>query len=185
MPPLDATAAPVVVSETRFLRLVKQGGWDFVQRKGSSGVVTVLAKTDRNEVVLVEQYRIPVGAFVIEFPAGLAGDIAGASDESLREAAERELLEETGYAAKHWKHLISSPSSAGLTDEMISFFVASGLKRVGSGGGDDSEAIRVHEIPLERIDRWLGQQQAKGKMLDARLYTGLYLLKQAENQSER
>ena len=173
---------PVVVSETDYLRLVNQQGWDYVQRKGATGVVTVMASTPEDRVVFVEQYRIPVGANVIEFPAGLAGDLTGASDESLREAAERELLEETGYQANRWTHVMTSPSSAGLTDELISFFLAEQLERVGPGGGDDSESIRVHEVDFARVDEWLMRKQRQGKLLDARLYTGLYLMKTARQQ---
>ena len=56
----------------RFLAMFERGGWEYVDRVGASGVVVILAVTDANELVLVEQHRVPVGASVIELPAGLA-----------------------------------------------------------------------------------------------------------------
>lgn len=170
-----------VLAESGYLRLVNQDGWDFVQRKGSSGVVTILGVTPNREVVLVEQYRIPVGARVIEFPAGLSGDVEGASNESLADAARRELFEETGYEADRLTAVLHSPSSAGLTDEIITFFVAEELRRTGFGGGDESEDIHVHHVPFDEIDHWLQAKVNENVLLDARLYTGLYLLKRFLN----
>lgn len=165
-----------VVAETPFLRLVSRGGWSFVQRTGTSGVVTIVALTERDEVVLVEQFRPPVQARVIEFPAGLSGDLAGFENESLELAARRELLEETGYEADSLERLFCGPSSAGLTDELITFFLATGLRRVTDGGGDESERITVHQIPMTRLDDWLNDRVDEGCLLDARLFSGLYFL---------
>lgn len=165
-----------VVAETKFLRLVSRGNWSFVQRTGSSGVVTVVALTEHDEVVLVEQFRPPVQARVIEFPAGLSGDLAGCENESLELAARRELLEETGYEAESLERLFCGPSSAGLTDEVITFFLATGLKQVASGGGDESENITVHHIPMNILDDWLRDRVDEGCLLDARLFSGLYFL---------
>ncbi|MCA9106382.1 MAG: NUDIX hydrolase [Pirellulaceae bacterium] len=166
-----------VISQTPFLRLVTIGSWSFVQRAGTSGVVTVVARTPEDEVLLVEQFRPPVQARVIELPAGLAGDIAGSEDESLELAARRELLEETGFEAESMKRLFSGPSSAGLTDEVITFFLADGLKQVGPGGGDESERIVVHRVPMKELDAWLAAKVDAGCLLDARLFSGLYFLR--------
>jgi ADP-ribose pyrophosphatase len=73
----------------RHLALVKQGKWEFVQRCKASAVVSIIAVTPNDEVLLVEQLRVPVGLSVIELPAGLVGDEE--AHEDLLIAANREL----------------------------------------------------------------------------------------------
>jgi ADP-ribose pyrophosphatase len=166
-----------IVAQGRFLRFVRRGRWEYVTRKGASGVVVVAAMTDEGNVLLVEQFRPPIGRRVIELPAGLAGDVEGTADEPLSEAANRELLEETGYRAARLEHVFTGPSSAGLTDEMVSLFVAAGLDRVSPGGGVEGEEIVIHEIPLAQIDRWLADRTQEGCLIDVRVYAGLYFLR--------
>ena len=103
------------------LRLVSEGGWEFVERVGSSGVVSIVAVTDAGELVLTEQVRRSVGGPVIDLPAGLVGDEKGTRDESFLAAARRELLEETGFAARRFVLLGESPTSPGLTSETVVF----------------------------------------------------------------
>jgi len=164
------------IVETRFLKLIKRGRWEFVQRANATGVVCLFPLTADYRVILVEQYRPPVNAPVIEFPAGLAGDIEGQEDEPLESAALRELIEETGYRAERVIPLGPTVSSAGLTDETVHFFLALDLKRVGEGGGDDSENITVHAVPFDKIEEWLKEAEARGCQLDARIYAGLFFL---------
>ena len=102
----------------RHLVMVTRGRWEFVTRTVKRPAVAIIAVTDDERVVLVEQYRPPVGENVIELPAGLTGDVAGAEDESLLDSAKRELLEETGYEAARWTELSRGYSSPGLTDEL-------------------------------------------------------------------
>jgi ADP-ribose pyrophosphatase len=159
----------------RYLSLLERDGWEFASRSNASGVVVIIAVTNAGEIVLVEQYRKPVAASVIELPAGLVGDHSD-PDESVLVAARRELEEETGYVAAHAEVMLSCPSSAGMSDEIISFVLATGLERVGPGGGDHSESIEVHTIPLTRADEWLALQRAEGKPLDPKIYAALYWL---------
>ncbi len=162
--------------ETRFLRLIKRGRWEFVQRANATGVVCLFPLTRDYRVILIEQFRPPVNSPVIEFPAGLAGDIAGQEDELLETAALRELEEETGYAAGRIMSLGSTVSSAGLTDEAVHFFLALDLEQVAEGGGDESENITVHSVPFAEVEDWLKAAEARGCLLDARIYAGLYFL---------
>jgi nicotinamidase/pyrazinamidase len=165
-----------LIAETDHLRLVRRGGWEFVHRRGPVDVVAVMALSDAGRILLVEQYRRPVNARVIELPAGLARDAEDARTETLVDAARRELLEETGYAADCVQPVFEGPSSAGLTDEMIFFLVATGLSKVTAGGGVDDEKITVHEVPLNELPEWIETQRQRGCLVDARLYTGVYLL---------
>ena len=186
------------IAETKFLRLMSRpvkknltGGretvqsedqteevsyWDFVQRKNSTGVVAVVARTASDEVILVEQFRPPLEASVIELPAGLVGDVEGELDESFESAARRELLEETGYSARIMTEVARGPTSAGLTDEIISLFLASDLTKQNAGGGDSSEEIIVHLVPLSNLDNWIDCAEKSGKLIDIKLWTGIHFL---------
>jgi len=164
-----------VVAETRFLRLVVRDGWSFVQRPNATGVVAIVALTDDEEIVFVEQYRKPLGKVTIELPAGLAGDEPGHEGEGLAGSAGRELLEETGFAASHITHLLDCPTSAGMTDEVASFFLATGLNRVGPGGGVPGENIVVHVVPLKSAHEFLLACAKSGKMIAAKALAGLQL----------
>jgi len=158
-----------------YLGIRERSGWEYATRTNATGVVVVLAVTPDREIVLVEQYRIPVGRDVIELPAGLVGD-EDEPDEPSERAAERELWEETGYRARRLVHLSRCPSSAGMSDEMLDFYLAEDAVREGAGGGDASEDIRVHAVPLDEVDAWLAQAQRGGKAYDPKVYTGLYWL---------
>ena len=162
----------------RYLSLLERDRWEFASRSNASGVVVIVAVTEAGEIVLVEQYRKPVGACVVELPAGLVGDLAD-PDETVIVAAHRELLEETGYAAARMEVLMACPSSAGMSDEIITFVLATGLERIGPGGGDDSEDIEVLPLPLADVDEWLDAQRAAGKPMDPKIYAALYWLQKS------
>ena len=154
--------------------MVREGRWENCERVNNTGAVMVFACTPENKVLLVEEFRPPIGQRCLCFPAGLSGDEGPESDAA---AARRELLEETGYAADTVEFLFHGPSSPVLTSESLSFFRAAGLRRVAAGGGVDNENITVREAPLEDIDAWLAAQGEQGIALDPRIYTGLYFLK--------
>src|SRR5271170_4183678 len=104
--------------EGKFLRVLKSGRWEYADRVNSNGAVVIVPVTDDGKLVLIEQYRIPVGQRVIELPAGLAGDLPDAETEAMATAARRELLEETGYEAAEITMLMFGPPSAGLASEI-------------------------------------------------------------------
>ena len=89
----------------RYLNLIERDHWEFVTRPNAHAVVVLIAVTDDDELVLVEQYRRPVDSRVVELPAGLVGDL-GDPDEPVLEAAGRELIEETGYEASSQEKII-------------------------------------------------------------------------------
>jgi ADP-ribose pyrophosphatase len=164
----------------RFLSLLERDGWEFTSRSNATGVVVLIAVTDQDEIVLVEQFRTPVGGRVLELPAGLVGDLDDTS-ETIMVAAARELEEETGFQAARMEVLLECPSSPGMSDEIVTFIMASGLTRTGSGGGDESEDILVHVVALDQVDRWLHEQSAAGKPLDPKIYSALYWIAQARS----
>lgn len=165
-----------VLCTGNYLRLMRSDHWEYADRLNISGVVGIAAVTEGNELVMIEQYRPPVGKRVIELPAGLAGDIVGSEGEDLVEAAKRELLEETGYSASTMTFICEGPPSAGTTSEIITMFLAEGLKKVGDGGGDHSEDITVHIVPLDEVHAWLEANRREGLQIDLRIYTGLYFI---------
>ncbi len=157
----------------KFLNLVREGGWEYCARVNDTQAVMVFALTEAQRVLLVEEFRPPISRRCICFPAGLSGD---EGPESATAAAQRELMEEAGYEAAELRHLFDGPSSPGLTSEYLSFYLATGLRRVGQGGGVAGEDITVHEVPLDGIDTWLAAREAEGAAIDPRVYTGLYFL---------
>lgn len=168
----EPTANERLLYAGRYLRFIERQGWEMISRKHA--VVALSAWTGRNELLLVEQYRIPLGQRTIELPAGLVGDEPGQNDESLRAAAARELEEETGWRPGRLNELMRYPSSAGLTDEIVVLMQADELTQVGPGGGDDSEDIVVHCIAESAVHDWLIEQQARGLALDPKIHAALY-----------
>lgn len=168
-------SAPETLFETRWIRMHRIGHWDYVVRPQSENCVGILAVTPENEILLVEQFRIPLQKRVIEVPAGIVGDEPEFLGESLAGTAARELLEETGYRAGRVEKLITTPTSAGLTSEMIHFFHATDLVREHDGGGTDAEDILVHRIPLANIRQWLRDQESAGKIIDFKIHAALWM----------
>lgn len=161
--------------EGRYLGILERDDWEYTTRVNARAVVVIVPVTPEGELILVEQFRIPVEGTVIELPAGLVGD-QDDPDEALLDAARRELEEETGFAAGDWRLLLHCPSSAGLTDEMLHVFLARDLRRVGPGGGDASEDIRVHRVPIDEATTWLDAKMDEGLMVDPKVYAGLFWL---------
>lgn len=164
-----------VMASGRFLRLVRRGKWEYAERPNTAGAVAIIALTGAEELVLIEQPRVPLGRRCIELPAGLAGDLDDDPDETFAQAARRELLEETGFAADNVEHLFAAVTSPGLTSESIDLYRASGLTRVNEGGGIGGEQITVHLVPLLSADAWLAEADARGLAIDIKVFTAVAL----------
>lgn len=167
-----------VVWQGRWLEMVRKDLWEFVRRRKASGVVAIMAATPDRELLLVRQYRVPLGAEAIELPAGLVGD---QGEEDVLVAANRELEEETGWRAGKLSLVCTTPSSAGLTCETVQLVLATDLVRVGDGGGiAGEESIRVETVPLDGVHAWLMDRQSEGTLVDAKIWAALWLLENAE-----
>ena len=173
----DSSSEKRTLAEGRHLTFVVRNGWEFVERPNASGIVVVVGTTKSGCLVLVTQWREPVKAWVVELPAGLAGDRPGSEHEALAEAARRELLEETGFAASSMEPVLSGPPSPGISDEVVTFFRARGLARVGRGGGEMGENVRAHAVPLSGLSDWLDAVRAKGALVDPKVLVGAYIVR--------
>lgn len=155
--------------EGRFITAVREGKWEYVKRARGISAVVILADTDAGEVLLVEQYRVPIGRRCLELPAGLIGDDDGGESDTVEVAAARELVEETGYRAGRIEQLGDFYSSPGMVAEGFTLVRAGGLERVGDGGGIDGEDIVVHHVPRGDIAEFVAAKRGEGVGIDVRL----------------
>lgn len=150
----------------RFLTTVRRGRWEYVVRPRGVRAAVVLATID-GDILLVEQYRVPLGKPCIELPAGLIGDET--ENEEPLAAAGRELEEETGYRAATLRDCGEFYSSPGMLGESFTLVRATGLERTGPGGGVDGENITVHRVPRAGIAAFLAAKRAEGCGVDVRV----------------
>lgn len=154
------------------INVLERDHWQYVERKKGKTAAAVLAETDDGEIVLTEQYRRPLDARVIDFPAGLIGDEE--PDTTGAETAKKELEEEAGYTCDSVELLARGPSSPGITSEIVSLYRAKGVRKVGDGGGVGGEDITVHLVPRARLQAFLRAKQDEGVLID--LKVALYFL---------
>jgi ADP-ribose pyrophosphatase len=159
-------ASPEIVWSGRFIEAKRLGKWEFVSRTRNISAAVILA-VDEGHVILVEQYRVPIGARCLELPAGLVGDEE--EREAAVSAAIRELEEETGYRAGRAVELGCFHASPGMSSEGFTLFRAEGLSRVGEGGGVAGEDIVVHRVKLEAVADFVAGRRAEGVAADAKL----------------
>ncbi len=157
-----------IMWEGRFITAKREGKWEYVARSRGIKAAVILA-IDEGHVLLVEQFRVPLGRSCIELPAGLVGDHDHVADEDAALAAIRELEEETGYRAERMVDCGQYYSSPGMVSESFSLFKAEGLTKVGEGGGVDGENITVHRVALVDLARFIEQKRAEDVGIDVRL----------------
>ncbi len=168
-----------VIYKGKFLSYIVKGGWEYIERNNCDGIVIILAMTKDKKVIFIEQYRPPVSKKVIEFPAGLVNDFEQNGlkrKETLLQAAKRELLEETGYAAKRMNQIFKGPINCGISSDLVTFVRAINIQKVSAGGGDETEEIKVHAIGIEKAEAWFKKKEKEGYLIGPRLYAGLYFL---------
>ena len=150
----------------KFVSAKRRGKWEYVSRARGIKAAVILAIED-GHVLLVEQYRVPLGTNCLELPAGLIGD-HDESEDALTSAG-RELEEETGYRAAKLEVIGEFFSSPGMVSESFTLVRASGLTKVSEGGGVDGENITVHRIALDQLTGFIPDKHAEGCAIDVKL----------------
>lgn len=168
MPVPDADAPEEIRWQGKFIAAKTKGRWEYVSRARGIRAAVILA-IDDGEVLLVEQYRVPLGKPCIELPAGLVGDDEGHPGESDAASAARELEEETGYRATSIEPLGEFYSSPGMVSESFTLMRATGLVQVGPGGGTGGEDITVHRVPLAGLAAFVEACRGRGWGIDVKL----------------
>ena len=154
--------------EGKWITAKKRGKWEYASRARQIRAAVILAVED-GEVLLVEQFRVPLGKPCLELPAGLIGDEDGGEDDDPLSAANRELEEETGYTAAHWEDCGEFFSSPGMVSESFTLLKATGLTKVSEGGGTDTEDITVHRVKLAEVERFIADFRKGGIGIDTRM----------------
>jgi len=162
----EAYEAETVMWQGRFITAKTRGKWEYVSRARGIKAAVILAIED-DHVLLVEQYRVPLGANCVELPAGLIGDHEEGEDTLV--TAARELEEETGYRADHLEIIGEYFSSPGMVSESVSLVRARGLNKVSDGGGVDGENITVHRVALAELPHFVQEKRAEGCAIDVKL----------------
>jgi len=152
--------------EGKFIAAMRRGKWEYVSRTRGVRAAVILA-VDDGHVLLVEQFRVPLGKPCIELPAGLIGDET--EGEDTLEAAARELEEETGYRADKLEEMGEYYSSPGMVSESFTLVRAHDLTKVSEGGGVSGENITVHRVAIAAMPDFLSQKRRDGCAIDVRL----------------
>jgi ADP-ribose pyrophosphatase len=155
-----------IVWQGRYITAKRRGSWEYVSRARGIKAAVILA-IDEGHVLLVEQYRVPLGRICLELPAGLVGDEA--AGEHFAEAAARELEEETGYRPDRIELLGEFHSSPGMVSESFYLVRAHGLTRTGDGGGVEGEGIVPHRVALAHLEGFVAERRLLGHAVDAKL----------------
>ncbi|HWI85156.1 MAG TPA: NUDIX hydrolase [Sphingomonas sp.] len=159
---------PEIMWQGKYITVRRWGSWEYVGRARSIHAAVILALVD-GDILLVEQYRVPLGGPCLELPAGLVGDLT--DGEAIELAAARELEEETGYRAAKLEILGRFASSPGMVSETFSLVRATGLTKIGEGGGEEGENIIVHRVPIAQVPAFVAAKRAQGLFMDVKLLT--------------
>lgn len=162
----DNETAEAIVWQGQFITAKTRGKWEYVSRARGIKAAVILA-VDDGHVMLVEQYRVPLGVNCLELPAGLVGDVT--AGEAVETAAARELEEETGYRPARVTMMGEYYSSPGMVSESFFLVRAEGLEKVGQGGGVEDENIIAHRVPLDKVASFMAAKRAEGCAMDVKL----------------
>ena len=159
---------PEIMWQGEYITVRRWGTWEYVGRSRGIHAAVILALIE-GDVLLVEQYRVPLGGLCLELPAGLVGDET--SGEAVEIAAARELEEETGYRPGRIEIIGRFASSPGMVSETFSLVRAHDLTKVGDGGGEPGENITVHRVPVGQLAAFVAAKRAQGLFMDVKLLT--------------
>jgi len=168
IPEEEAALPERTVWEGKYINAKVRGRWEYVSRARNIRAAAIIAIQD-GHILLVEQYRIPLGKRCLEIPAGLIGDDDGLEGEPAEKAAARELEEETGYIAARMENLGEFYSSPGMVSESFTLLRAHNLTKVSQGGGTENENITVHRVKLAELPKFVADWRASGHAVDVKL----------------
>ncbi len=158
---------PEVAWAGKWLTMLRDGKWEYVSRARGIEAVVILAVDDDAHVLLIDQYRVPLGKRCIELPAGLIGD--DNDGEAATVAGQRELEEETGYTCARIDDIGFFHASPGMVTEGFHLVRATGLTKISEGGGVDGEDIIVHRVPLAEVPAFIAAKRAEGLAVDVKI----------------
>ena len=164
---MSSDEAEKIVWQGKFVTAKVKGKWEYVSRARGIRAAVILA-IDHDHVILVEQFRVPLGKICIELPAGLIGD-GDDANEPADLAGARELEEETGYRAERIEMIGEFYSSPGMVTESFTLLRAHGLTKVGPGGGTPGENITVHRVPLAGLEAFIAERRTQGDAIDVKI----------------
>ena len=149
--------------EGKYLRMVTDDRWEYVERCGGMTAVVIVAMHD-GKYILVEQARVPIaGRRCIELPAGLVGD---EDDKGIEDTATKELEEETGFLCDRVETLGDFFSSPGMVAEGYTLVRAHGVRQ---GGTKSDEDIDVHLVAPDEVAGFIAAKRAEGLAIDTKL----------------
>ena len=134
----------------------KLNGTRISQEIVEQGNVVAILAIDDDEVILVNEFRYPVG-YVLEIPAGTVD-----KGETPLKCAKRELLEETGYKAKRIEHLIRFFPKLGYNTQIIDCYVATELTKIAEPNLDEDELITVKKIKFRKLLNMINNGKISG-----------------------
>lgn len=165
---MSMTEEPVeTVWQGKWITAKRQGKWEYVARARGIEAAVILAIDAEDHVLLVEQYRVPLGKRCLELPAGLIGDTH--DGDTPMDAARRELEEETGYHCEKAEDLGFFHASPGMVSEGFTLIRATGLTKVSEGGGVEGEDITVHRVARGDVPAFVAARRAEGVAVDVKL----------------
>jgi ADP-ribose pyrophosphatase len=132
------------------------------------GAVAILPVLPNGNILLERQYRYPLERVLIELPAGKLDP-----GESELDCARRELLEETGYTARHWEFLVKMHPVVSYSTEFIDIYYAEGLDHIGANL-DAGEFLETMEASPREVFDWIAQ----GRITDAKTLIGLLYMRE-------
>jgi ADP-ribose pyrophosphatase len=163
---LDDLPPEEVMWAGKYVRAMRRGKWEYASRANNIRAVVILAEFE-GKMVLIDQPRVPLDVRCVELPAGLIGDED--PDATIESTAIKELEEETGFTAERIEALGDFFASPGMVSEGFTLVRATGLSRMGKGGGSDDEDINVHLVARADIPNFIEQKRAEGFGIDVKL----------------
>ena len=159
----QGSAETVTEWQGKWLSVKRQGKWEYVSRVGGVSAVVIVAEHE-GRLILVEQFRVPLGRACLELPAGLVGDEH--PDATVEETAIKELEEETGFTGDSVERLGDYYSSPGMVSEGFTLVRVHGVRPTGA---EPEEGITVRLVPLASFREFVTEARERGVAIDVKL----------------